>query len=136
MIYDPIRERVHDTIVRAIERDQDEDGITDAVMQQLGEVNVTVALALVNRVHALEEALRRLADAGYPIADHERGYPAGSVDVVLDGKRIGPDDGVHRVTVTHLRELGEAIVQAEEAFWPTDTVDLAPDVFDEEDADV
>ena len=92
------------------------------------EVRTTVTLALVNRIVALEEALRRLADAAYPIADHERAHPAGSQDKVIEGRALGPDDGVHRVTVPHLRELSEAIGQAEEAFWPTESADLAPEL--------
>lgn len=92
------------------------------------ELKTTVTLALTNRVLALEGALRRLADAAYPIADHERAYPAGSQDVVIEGRALGPDDGVYRVRVTQLRELSEACEQAEEAFWPTESADLAPEL--------
>lgn len=128
---DPIHDAVLDATTRALDRDEDEFGIADEVMRTLGrEIPTTVALALVSRVHALSDALRRLADAAYPIADHERGYPEGAVDVVIEGKRLGPDDGVYRVTVQHLRELSEAIAQAEDAIWPDGASDLAPELLE------
>lgn len=120
--YNPIYEDILATLVRSFERNDDEHGIADAIMARLSDLTLTVDLALLTRVRVLEDAVRRLCDAAYTIADHARAYDPG--DVVLEGRRLGSDDGLYPVGESDLRELAEAIAEGEEAFLPEGSGEL------------